>query len=260
MKKLVLFLQVAVLALTSAAAFALPTYTGFTTRSSGYVVTANDWNGEFGNFISHVNNQVIGTFNLLLGKGRILTSDGTNISALTNSGAADDAKVLTLDSTQPLGIKWAGPGTTNMTTTGDMVYWSSGNQRLAIGTTGQVLTVAGGLPTWANATGTPTGVIALWSGSIASIPSGWQLCNGTNGTPNLQGLFILGAGNTSPAASGGFGLKNPGDTGGATTHSHIQTGNQPIGSGIGYAASFNGSTGSADSAPSYYALAYIQKM
>jgi hypothetical protein len=42
----------------------------------------------------------------------------------------------------------------------------------------------------------PAGVILMWSGSIASIPSGWLLCNGTNGTPNLQDRFIVGAGNT----------------------------------------------------------------
>jgi microcystin-dependent protein len=33
----------------------------------------------------------------------------------------------------------------------------------------------------------------MWSGSIASIPSGWALCDGNNGTPNLQNRFIVGA-------------------------------------------------------------------
>jgi len=42
----------------------------------------------------------------------------------------------------------------------------------------------------------PTGLIAIWSGSIGSIPSGWLLCDGTNGTPDLRNSFILGAGNT----------------------------------------------------------------
>ena len=40
----------------------------------------------------------------------------------------------------------------------------------------------------------PTGVITMWYGSIASIPVGWYLCNGANGTPNLQDRFIVGAG------------------------------------------------------------------
>lgn len=46
------------------------------------------------------------------------------------------------------------------------------------------------------ATPTPAGVIVLWSGSIGSIPAGWVLCNGTNGTPDLRNRFIVGAGST----------------------------------------------------------------
>lgn len=42
----------------------------------------------------------------------------------------------------------------------------------------------------------PSGFIGMWSGSIASIPSGWYLCDGTNGTPNLRDRFIVGAGST----------------------------------------------------------------
>jgi microcystin-dependent protein len=50
----------------------------------------------------------------------------------------------------------------------------------------------------------PSGVIVMWSGSIASIPTGWLLCNGSNGTPNLQDRFIVGAGSAySVAATGG---------------------------------------------------------
>ena len=39
----------------------------------------------------------------------------------------------------------------------------------------------------------PIGSIILWSGSIATIPANWALCNGTNGTPNLRNRFIAGA-------------------------------------------------------------------
>lgn len=39
----------------------------------------------------------------------------------------------------------------------------------------------------------PTGIISLWSGTIASIPSGWYLCNGSNGTPDLRDKFVIGA-------------------------------------------------------------------
>ncbi len=50
----------------------------------------------------------------------------------------------------------------------------------------------------------PSGLIAIWSGSTGSIPSGWLLCNGSNGTPDLRNSFILGAGNTyAVGATGG---------------------------------------------------------
>lgn len=39
----------------------------------------------------------------------------------------------------------------------------------------------------------PSGGIVLWSGTIASIPSGWYLCNGSNGTPDLRNKFVIGA-------------------------------------------------------------------
>lgn len=42
----------------------------------------------------------------------------------------------------------------------------------------------------------PVGGIIMWSGSIAAIPSGWALCNGSNGTPDLRDRFVIGAGTT----------------------------------------------------------------
>jgi microcystin-dependent protein len=42
----------------------------------------------------------------------------------------------------------------------------------------------------------PAGVITMWSGSIASIPAGWSLCNGSSGTPDLRDRFVVGAGTT----------------------------------------------------------------
>lgn len=50
----------------------------------------------------------------------------------------------------------------------------------------------------------PSGGIIMWSGSIASIPSGWFLCNGANGTPDLRDRFIVGSGSTyAVGATGG---------------------------------------------------------
>lgn len=40
----------------------------------------------------------------------------------------------------------------------------------------------------------PAGIIVIWSGAIADIPSGWHLCDGTDGTEDLRNYFIPGAG------------------------------------------------------------------
>lgn len=67
----------------------------------------------------------------------------------------------------------------------------------------------------------PSGGIIMWSGTLASIPTGWALCDGSNGTPDLRNRFIMSV----PDA-----VTNPGATGGASsqiltaanlpTHSH----------------------------------------
>jgi hypothetical protein len=64
----------------------------------------------------------------------------------------------------------------------------------------------------------PAGMIVAWSGSVASIPSGWVLCNGSNGTPDLRNRFIVGAGSTySPGATGGA---TSGTTSSSGSHDH----------------------------------------
>lgn len=50
---------------------------------------------------------------------------------------------------------------------------------------------------------TPVGAIVMWSGAINAIPQGWVLCNGSNGTPNLQNKFIVGAGDEYSVAQAG---------------------------------------------------------
>jgi hypothetical protein len=58
-----------------------------------------------------------------------------------------------------------------------------------------------------------TGLIIIWSGTLATIPTGWDLCDGSSGRPNLRSKFVRGV-NTS--------VTNPGTTGGATTHVHTE--------------------------------------
>jgi hypothetical protein len=58
--------------------------------------------------------------------------------------------------------------------------------------------------------GAPAGLIAMWYGLLSAIPSGWLLCDGQNGTPDLRSKFVKGS------AAG----VDPGATGGALTHTH----------------------------------------
>ena len=74
----------------------------------------------------------------------------------------------------------------------------------------------------------PSNSIIMWSGSIGSIPAGYYLCDGNNGTPDLRDRFVVGAGNSYAV----------GNTGGFTSS---------VTSNIG------------TNLPLYYALAFIMK-
>lgn len=43
----------------------------------------------------------------------------------------------------------------------------------------------------------PSGCIMIWSGTMATIPTGWVQCNGENGTPDLGHCIVRGAINTT---------------------------------------------------------------
>ena len=131
----------------------------------------------------------------------------------------------------------------------------------------------------------------MWSGSVASIPAGWFLCDGGNSTPDLRDRFVVGAGNTySPAATGGSAdaivvshthtassvITDPGhrhtytapsgtDTGGALgsnvvdTTVSANTANAVTGITVATTVASTGSSGTNANLPPYYALAYIMK-
>ncbi len=46
---------------------------------------------------------------------------------------------------------------------------------------------------WSQMNGIPSGTICIWHGTASNVPSGWAICNGSNGTPDLRSRFVYGA-------------------------------------------------------------------
>ena len=119
--------------------------------------------------------------------------------------------------------------------------------------------------------GVPVGGIIMWSGATNNIPSGWALCDGNNGTPNLQDKFIVGAGSSYAVdATGGSAdatlvshthnlLYNHGSFGGSSGAVTPRSGNSPVTPGISGRVSTEGSSATNANLPPYYSLAYIMK-
>ncbi len=92
-----------------------------------------------------------------------------------------------------------------MTTTGDIIYESATNvaSRLAIGSSGQVLAVSGGVPAWTSAgSGTVTSV-AVSGGTTGLTTSGGPIT--TSGTITLAGTLAVANGGTGVTTSTGTG-------------------------------------------------------
>jgi hypothetical protein len=90
----------------------------------------------------------------------------------------------------------------------------------------------------------PIGTIIAWEN--AAIPSGWAVCDGQGGRPNLIGKFVRGASSDGQVrATGGaedHSHTNPG-TAKRATHNHGGSESLSIGSGSG---STSGTVGSGD--------------
>ena len=135
---------------------------------------------------------------------KYLQTDGTNTSW-------DAVNLSTSDITGTLAVANGGTGVTSSTGSGSNVLSTSPTlSSPALTGTPTAPTAAVGTSTTQIATtqfvqaAVPSGVITMWYGSIASIPSGWYLCNGLNGTPDLRDRFIVGAGSSyAVGATGG---------------------------------------------------------
>ena len=130
------------------------------------------------------------------------------------------------------------------------------------------------VPGFANNALVPSRVIVMWSGAIADIPSGWVLCDGGNTTPDLRGLFIVGAGgsywvgrtggeefhtlteNEMPQHSHKINGTAKGDLGGSGSPAVADYTSPEAGGDTGV----KGSGWAHENRPPFYALAYIMKL
>ena len=114
------------------------------------------------------------------------------------------------------------------------------------------------------------GMIIAWNNAVA--PANWGLCDGTNGTPDLRGRFIVGATGVAPftfASTGGAGTVTltvnqlPAHTHTVATHQGAGTAAGAGDSGVLVGTQTSSSVGGGQSIPilpPYYVLSYIMKL
>lgn len=124
----------------------------------------------------------------------------------------------------------------------------------------------------------PSGAIIMWGGALGSVPTGWQLCDGSSGTPDLRDRFIVGAGSSYPVGATGGAAQVTLTIDQIPAHAHsytdkYTTGERESGSHAWDAtndkdprySTSNKTTGGAgggqahENRPPYYALAFICK-
>lgn len=123
--------------------------------------------------------------------------------------------------------------------------------------------------------GIPTGCILIWSGASNAVPDGWALCDGTNGTPDLRGRFVLGYSSSHKVGSTGGAETVTLTTAQMPKHTHTFVYSTRFFGESGYAGvngiaassysntvttSSTGSGSAHENMPPYYALCYIMKL
>ncbi len=69
----------------------------------------------------------------------------------------------------------------------------------------------------------PRGVVVMWSGTLGTIPAGWALCDGQNGTPDLRDKFMVCARQDDAAVPKSSVSGSLTQTGGQATHTNTMS-------------------------------------
>jgi len=228
----------------------------FTNQTDGTVVYASLWNSSIGGIWNWVANTLLPQLNVVQNRGDIYVHNGATLGALPIGG---NGTVLVSNSAASLGMAWQAISASilPLINKGDILGCQAGATltRIPVGTDGTVLTSdstnANGISWQSPPAQLPGAIMMYWPPYGGAIPSGYVICDGTNGTPNLIGMFPLGATYTGagPANVNGFGNIAVNSLNGAPSHSHSfsVTANTSLPSGF-MAAAYN--------IGPYYATAY----
>jgi hypothetical protein len=117
----------------------------------------------------------------------------------------------------------------------------------------------------------PRGIIIAWNAKSGAVPAGWVVCDGTNGTPDLRGRFLMGVAT----------FADVGQTPGQATHRHGVNGGtnnarsgsdgwgfeanadrkrSPSVTGLDHTHTFSATTGDANHLPPSYTVLYLMKL
>jgi hypothetical protein len=147
--------------------------------AASYGDTQNPYASKTANFVLAAPNGSAGvpTFRAIVATDIPTLNQNTTGTASNVTGTVAIANGGTGQTTAVAGFNALNP----MTTTGDMIYESSPTTavRLPIGTTGQVLTVAGGIPAWSAAPSSNITTLGLYENS-ATISANYTIGTGNN--------------------------------------------------------------------------------
>jgi len=169
-------------------------------------------------------NATVGTFGNTFTVPQLTVDSKGRITAVSNVAITFPAQTLLANTAEITANTVSGTPGLNLTATGVAAgtYGGAINiPQITVDSKGRVTAVTS-IPI--NSTlntlniGIPIGTVAIWTGALNTVPDGWQVADGTNGTLDLRDKFIVGAGS----------LYNNGTTGGSAesrlpSHTHTAT-------------------------------------